>query len=924
MTANQYDFLENLLSASPEYFDLYQKLKNWANSVWADHMDVHEQIRHDGSHSNRMREFACAIFKAQIDKDFFTDREIFLLLSSFFLHDIGMQTGWKNYLGINSTRGNLSSDERASIRKEHAGISGYVIRSFKNKLPKSLEDILSERQKTILTKDLNESLAFICESHNQANIERYLAVEIPTRFPETTLKIDLLAGTVQLCDTLHMDKGRLNEERFIDAIGNFLNDETDELGYTEHDWKRYFQCYYIEEVRVAPASNTLKIPKIEICYRFHKDERMDVKDRLLEIYKSRLEKQRHDCLSVLNNHDIHFVSDYMFTAEDPDSTKALFPDKLDRILGAKEVLEHKLHLHAGTTLKLPPHFLGRAYDVSSIADLITSCDGKITTLLGPPGVGKSELAKAVALHTRETFKDEPLFLELEGVNSLDTLLLAVKTAFNLSGGASSDILFKAVEEHAGLIIYDNFEDPLQDKTNVIKFIERFLNCLQKGTLMVTTREPLDVPRIEKVFNVKPLDRDDARHLLINLIKNTGIHKMPDETDIEMLLTQLDNVPLAIELAAPYVKYGIKEMIDALYTLEIDILKIPGIETENADKNQSWITSLNLSYTAIKNSDSDILFKLLSFFPAGLEKNDIFHLAPDITVHALRALESKSLIIRSEDIKYSMLAPIRLYSEYVYKNQEDRQELDTLLIRFWKKRSLRFNACTRGASDISPQRLNDDLPNWFKFMGTVLSEEIYDEEIFTILANTTDYLRFQGIHTEIKHLLQQAKNLAAKNNDAQNEANCIKSIGGIHFIESENDAAKSAFEKAIPMYQKVGDLLGEANCIQSIGDIHFIESENDAAKSAFEKAIPMYQKVGSLLGEANCIQSIGVLKLKEKKITNGISLLLKADKMYTIINDKYSRRRNFMILGKELKTITGYEEKGKEFIEKAEKIFSDIA
>lgn len=254
-----------------DYFDLYKKLKQWAVAQWADHNDVPEQIRHDVSHSEALMGHANTLLQNQLKTEYLNEKELFLLAAAVYLHDIGMQFGWKEYLGIQGDRGNLSPDERKQIRINHAKTSGIVIRSFKKTLPRSLSENLSPKQNNILN-DLIERLAFVAESHNQAEIASYLK-QISTLFPDNSLKIDFLAALLQFCDTMHMDKSRLNEGRFIDELDKWIAGKPLESAYEPRDWQRFFQSYFVETARVVPISKSdfFEI-KIDVCFNPQENE----------------------------------------------------------------------------------------------------------------------------------------------------------------------------------------------------------------------------------------------------------------------------------------------------------------------------------------------------------------------------------------------------------------------------------------------------------------------------------------------------------------------------------------------------------------------------------------------------------------------------------------------------------------------------
>ena len=134
---------------------------------------------------------------------------------------------------------------------------------------------------------------------------------------------------------------------------------------------------------------------------------------------------------------------------------------------------------------------------------------------------------------------------------------------------------------------------------------------------------------------------------------------------------------------------------------------------------------------------------------------------------------------------------------------------------------------------------------------------------------------------------------------------------------------AAFQQALPLYQKIGLLLGEANCIRSMGDIHFLESRNRDAMAAFQQALPLFQKIGDLLGEANCIKDFGRIHIKAGNIKKGKNHLEQALELYNNINSQYSIANACYEYALLLKEIKGQKKQARQLFQKAGQIFAAI-
>ena len=884
---------EKLEQANHRYFALYKKLKQWAEAVWKDNIVVHEQIIHGVSHSDKIAEYAGIILQNKLQTNTLNPEELFLLIASIYLHDTGMQIGWKESLDIKGTMGELTKEERFRTRKEHADTSAFVIRSWQEHLPASLDRELTEVEKDILCHDLNEALAFVCQCHNRPNIAAYLDRELNRnqRFRDRKFNISLVAAVLQLCDALDMDKNRLIDERFRDNLGKWLEDRPMEVIYDDKDWKRFFQCHFVEEVRLE--SKGVDIFKISIDVRFNREEDRDIRDRFLEIYYKRLQKTRHDCVTVINREaGIHFLSDYPFNILDANSTKIKIPAKLVHLFREEE--KDKKEEKAPPARVVKTGLTGRDRDIEklrvSIKDMRETLPKKVITLKGAPGIGKTVLAR-VLLQQKDIlshFTHGCYFISLEGVETKENLALQINTHLGISQNAEEAPLLDYIAHKNILIILDNFEDPLTDRSETSGLVRRLLGQCGSAVLVCTSREALRDAAIEVIYPVDKLDRQSAKELLISLACAQGCdEKLPGE-ELDALLEELDDVPLAISLAAPYLAYGGKRLLDEIKTRGVAPLESPLIDKNSRDKYSSLDRCFLLSYRTIEGSDADQLFQAAALFPAGFTPGDMEGVLPGIAFHHLITLESKSLLVRHKQGEFSMLAPLRHYAYRIFLNRARPNDPEKQWLKLVIEKSREYKNTVYGKGSKGLNRLVRELPNIFRALDYLLEGaspgKDIKEELFELLGNMVDFLSFQGINRQAKDYLETAVQLAREAGDTANEAYCILKLGAIFFYESRNRDAMEAFQQALPLYKKIGDLLGEANCIKNFGRIHIEEGNIKKGKNHLEQALQLYETIDSTYSIANaCYEYALLLKDIKGQKKQAKELFQKAEHIFESIN-----------------------------------------
>ena len=210
-------------------------------------------------------------------------------------------------------------------------------------------------------------------------------------------------------------------------------------------------------------------------------------------------------------------------------------------------------------------FIGRVHEKSEVTRRLAS--GRLLTLTGTGGAGKTRLALEVASELLEEFPDGVWLVELAPV--LDDNLVA-PTAASVLGvvdqgeDALLRVLVDSLQERRLLLVLDNCEHLI---AGVARFVEALLRSCPQVRLLATSREALGLSG-ETTWSVPSLSvPDPAEALTVTRVReyeapqlfearalavSPGFQITPSNVDaIAQLCRRLDGIPLAIELAAAW-------------------------------------------------------------------------------------------------------------------------------------------------------------------------------------------------------------------------------------------------------------------------------------------------------------------------------------------------------------------------------------
>jgi predicted ATPase/DNA-binding NarL/FixJ family response regulator len=491
---------------------------------------------------------------------------------------------------------------------------------------------------------------------------------------------------------------------------------------------------------------------------------------------------------------------------------------------ASGVGHHARPTGSGSLLRNAPaeltSFVGRRNELAEVKRLLGA--GRLVTLTGTGGVGKTRLAVRAATDLRRAFRDGTWLADLTTLRDPELLAQTVAGALDLRVLSARWVVATLADYLALrqlLLVLDNCEHLLHAAA---VFSTSLLGATTSLRILVTSREPLGVQG-ETVLSVPPLSDQEATALLADRAAAVSGFALDERnsTAATELCRRLDGIPLAIELAAVRLRaLTLEEVVERLS----DRFSLLVSGNRGALPRQQTLRATFDWSRDLLSPEGRTLWARLSVFLDGFDLEAVADVCSGDGVRAARTFElvcglvDRSIITRDADpvpARYRMLETIREYGWEMLLAAGDQLRLQRRH-RDWFQRL---------AHRAAPEWTGPDAVRWFDRMrgehgnlraalGFCVSEAGEAASGLDIAADLWLYWQARGHLAEGRHWLTALLALAPAEDAGR--ARALWVAGYLAVSQGDTEAGSELLETALGLARKLGDRRVEAFALQHLG------------------------------------------------------------------------------------------------------------
>jgi len=539
---------------------------------------------------------------------------------------------------------------------------------------------------------------------------------------------------------------------------------------------------------------------------------------------------------------------------------------------------------------LPPTQLrGRTDDLDRLVSLLTP--GRLVTLTGPAGVGKTRLALEAAHRLGATL---PMvgFVPLAPVAAAAAVPAATLRALDLPDSGNLLRLLARNLPFGALLVFDNFEHLL----DAASWLNEVAGSVAGLRILVTSRAPLKV-QIEQEVPLPALEEDSALELFRERTQSVRPDLHWDEGQQQVarqICRRLDRLPLGLELAAAALRHLTLPSLAA--RLESDLEPLEGGWRDMPSRHQSMEAAIAWSVQLLDAAERHLL-RALSVFAGSFDTDAaaaVAEVEEPMVLRRIARLVEHSLVQTAVDVggqpRYQLLEVVRQFGRAETTPDLRARHLDYFL-------SL--------AEAAEPELHQADRPTWHKrlsadadnlaaALGFALDSKDADRGLRLATA-LWRWWRQRGDFNQSR--TQMGRLLALPGSSPAVRARALWGAYWLALHQLDHDQARSLCTELLELAEALKDQLARRNALTGLGMASLFEGAYKEALPMFREALELARAAGDRWILATSTFNLAHALVEVGRREEGDALFEEARQMYLAVGDTAFAARMLLYLAR---------------------------
>ncbi|MBA3329545.1 MAG: tetratricopeptide repeat protein, partial [Actinobacteria bacterium] len=498
--------------------------------------------------------------------------------------------------------------------------------------------------------------------------------------------------------------------------------------------------------------------------------------------------------------------------------------------------------------------IGRERELDEIGRLLGLPDVRLVTITGPGGIGKTRLALEAGARVNDEFANGVVFVGLAELTDPTLVIPSIAEALGVKEQAGEPLprtLADAVRSQELLLVLDNLEQVLEAAPALADLLSATPRLKLLGTSRARLRlsgehvypvPPLVVPEPAEFGDLSAVSRSAAValfHERARAVKPAFALTAENAPAVAEICTRLEGIPLAIELAAAWIRTLPPHALVERLGRRLPLL------TEGAwdlpARQQTLRATIDWSYDLLRPAEQS-LFARLGVFVGGwnLDAAELVCVSDD-GLPALAALLDSSLVGHEADPgepRYRMLETVREYAL-------ERLDADTEAAQVRDRHARAFVALAEQAESelVGPEqalwheRLEQEHGNMRAALGWLQESDQVELEL-RLAAALGRFWYVRGHLSEGRRRLEDALGHAGGAAVPELRAKALRTASAIAVIQGDYASARALAEQGLELYRLLGDRLGSVRSLSNLGAILLAEGRAEDAVVALDESVAL--------------------------------------------------------------------------------------